>query len=94
MTPAEFLKFKLQPICINKLRSDIRYKRKDLDDMAMKARSEGCEFFYYRPLNDNDWTGALVESEPIYKYKCLEFVLSEAEYHELFGGEEQKHGVI
>lgn len=54
MTPEEFLKFKLQPVCINRLRSDIRYMRKNLDDMALKARSEGREFFYYRPLKDND----------------------------------------
>lgn len=94
MTPEEFLKFKLQPICINRLRSDIRYMRKNLDDMALKARSEGREFFYYRPLKDNDWGGEIVESEPIYKYKCLEFVLSEAEYKELFGGDNQEHGIV
>lgn len=94
MTPEEFLKFKLRPVCINQLRSDLKYHREELDEIAERARKEGREFFYYRPLSHKDWGGHIVESEPIYEYECPEFVLSEAEYRELFEGEGVDHGII
>lgn len=93
MTPAEFLKFKLRRVCINELPSNLRYKREALDTIAKKARDEGHDVFYYRPVIDGDWGGEIIESEPIYKYKSTEFVLTESEYRELFG-EEEPHEVV
>lgn len=88
MTPSEFLKFKLQRVCINELPARIPYKRKELDDMAQRARDEGRETFFYRPVAPNDWGGHVIECEPIYEYRCKDFTLTESEYKALFGEEE------
>lgn len=94
MTPEEFLNFKLRRVCINELPARLNYKRKDLDDMAKKAREEGRDVFYYRPIVENDWGGDVIESEPIYKYECPEIVLTESEYRKLFGEEGYTNEVV
>lgn len=63
------------------------YRRNDLSTWSKEAYDRGEEFFYCRPVNPDDPTGALELCEPEYRWFIKDPKgLTEEEYSKLCGG--------